>query len=261
MTYSVPGAGHRTAALMYHSVAPGRGTASWRWAVSLERFRDQLDRLAAHGYRTLTMQQLLQGGAGAVPAVAITFDDGYADNLRAVDELVKRGMCASWYVVTGAMGLTPHWPNDGRPAGGVLTSSDLRAMRAAGMEVGSHTCSHVRLPEVDDAALECELRDSRVALEDALGEAVTGFAYPYGAWDARCGVAVRAAGYAYALTTDTGWALRDGDPYRIRRLAVFNDDTARTLQRKVELGRMDVTLRHMAGYWVRRATERLSSRG
>jgi peptidoglycan/xylan/chitin deacetylase (PgdA/CDA1 family) len=117
------------------------------------------------------------------------------------------------------------------------------------------------MPGLSDAELARELTDSRAALEDALGEPVTGFAYPYGAWDARCAAAVKAAGYAYALTTDTGWALRDGDPYRIRRLAVFNDDTARAVKRKAELGRMDVGYRPMLRYWAQRALDRVGGRG
>ena len=36
---------HGAIALMYHSVAPGTGTPGWRYAVSMQRFRAQLDLL------------------------------------------------------------------------------------------------------------------------------------------------------------------------------------------------------------------------
>lgn len=247
-------------ALMYHSISPGSGTAVWPWAVSVSRFCEQLDRLAALGYTTLTLQELLARGPACGRAVAITFDDGYADNLVAANELVKRNMRASWYVVTGSVGRDPRWQDDGRPKGALLTARDLRDLQAAGMEIGSHGCSHLHLPQLDDATLATELRDSRAMLEDLLGAPVGGFAYPYGDRDPRCGEAVRAAGYRYALTTDTGWALLDADPYQVRRLTIFNHDTVGRFQRKLAFGSHDVDRRHMIGYWARRLGARLKGR-
>ena len=40
------------------------------------------------------------------------------------------------------------------------------------------------------------------------------------------------AGYGSACTTRTGWALRDADPYRLRRLTVTPRDHAASLARK-----------------------------
>lgn len=224
--------------LMYHAVTADARTPAWPWAVSMQRFRDHLDFLAAEGYVTPTMGELV-----SVPAkkwtertAVITFDDGYADNLAACEELQKRGMRASWFIVSGSVGITPRWPAEGRPGGRLLNASELHRMQESGMEIGSHTVNHVRLTEVDDGCMKQELVDSKARLEDILGNAVNSFAYPYGAWDERCADAVREAGYAAACTTRTGWALRDGDPYRLRRLTVFNKDSASTLARKLYLG-------------------------
>ena len=100
--------------------------------------------------------------------------------------------------------------------------------------------NHLRLPALDDDALANELRDSRAALEDITGAQVRSFAYPYGAWDARCAAAVRDAGYAGACTTRTGWALRDGDPYSLRRLTLYNSDNSGSFMRKLAAGTNDV---------------------
>lgn len=241
--------------LMYHAVPPGTGEATWPWAVSLRRFREQLDFLAAEGYATPTMNELVAGQAQA-PArrtVVITFDDGYADNLAACEELHKRGMHATWFIVTGSIGRVPAWPAQGRPAGRLLNDAELHRLLAAGMEVGSHTVSHVRLTEVDAPRLQHELEASRADLESRLGGAVTSFAYPYGAWDARCIEAVRRAGYTAACTTRTGWALRDGDPYQLRRLTVFNTDTASSLARKLRFASNDVSWAAVARHLAQRA--------
>lgn len=249
------GAGrHGPLMLMYHAVAAGAARPAWPWAVSMRQFRHQLDFLADAGYATPTMGELAadpQRYAGRRTAV-ITFDDGYVGNLYACEALADRGMRATWFIVTGSIGREPAWPADGRPAGRLLNASELRAMQEAGMEIGSHTMSHVRLPTLDDPRLMQELSESRATLADLLGAPPGSFAYPYGAWDARCADAVRQAGYRAACTTRTGWALRDQDPYQLRRLTVFNTDTPGSFARKLYFGSHDVRWRDLAGYALRR---------
>jgi peptidoglycan/xylan/chitin deacetylase (PgdA/CDA1 family) len=130
-------------------------------------------------------------------------------------------------------------------------------MHAGSMEIGSHTVSHVRLPEVDDARLAEELTASKAALEDVLGNAISSFAYPYGAWDKRCADATRQAGYIAACTTDSGWSLRDNNPYRLRRLTLFNTDTASSLARKLLLARNDVSWKTLSRHYLQQAKSRL----
>jgi peptidoglycan/xylan/chitin deacetylase (PgdA/CDA1 family) len=253
---------HGPVILMYHAVTPGTGTPAWPWAVSMQNFREQLDFLASEGYATQTLREL-----GSAPAsrpfrrtVAITFDDGYADNLAACEELQKRGMRATWFIVAGSIGKAPAWPADGRPSGRLLNSAELREMLAMGMEMGSHSVNHVRLTEVDDTQLHQELQVSRTALQDLLGKAVTSFAYPFGAWDARCAAAVRQAGYTSACTTRTGWALRDGDPYQLRRLTAFNTDTASSVARKLRFAANEVSWADIARLLLQQTGTRLGIR-
>lgn len=244
---------HGPVMLMYHAVTPGKIRPNWPWAVSMQQFCDQLDFLAAGGYATPTMGELVAEPKKWTGRTAvITFDDGYVDNLTACEELQKRGMRATWFIVTGSIGELPKWPADGRPAGRLLNATELREMQACGMEIGSHTVNHVRLTETDGACLAQELSDSKATLEDLLGIPVSSFAYPYGAWDARCADAVKQAGYSAACITRTGWALRDSNPYLLRRLTIFNTDTASTLARKLYFGGHNIRWRDLAGYALRR---------
>jgi len=244
---------HGPVMLMYHAVTPGKIRPGWPWAVSMQQFRDQLDFLAAEGYATPTMGELVAEPKKWTGRTAvITFDDGYADNLAACDELKKRGMRASWFIVTSSIGQPPKWPADGRPAGRLLNAAELREMQENGMEIGSHTVNHVRLTEADDVRLMRELTDSKATLEDLLGSAVNSFAYPYGAWNAHCAEAVKLAGYSAACTTRTGWAVRDNNPFLLRRLTVFNSDTVNTLARKLVYGSNDVSWSAIGRYGLSR---------
>jgi peptidoglycan/xylan/chitin deacetylase (PgdA/CDA1 family) len=238
--------------LMYHAVTRGKQTPDWPWAVSEISFCRQLDFLSAEGYQTVTMGDLAASLVKPTGrTVVITFDDGYVNNLTACDELIKRNMRASWFIVSGSLGRRPAWPADGRPDGRMLTPAELRRMHEAGMEIGSHTVSHARMPELDDPSLRRELMDSKTALEDVIGATVSSFAYPYGAWDERCAEAVKGAGYSAACTTRTGWTMRDCDPYRLRRLTVFNHDSLGSFARKLYFGSHDVAWSDMARYALR----------
>lgn len=247
------GAGeHGPVMLMYHSVQRGAAAPNWTWAVSLDRFNSQLDFLVAEGYATPTMAELVAMPAEHGRTAVITFDDGYVDNLTACEALEKRGMRATWFIVAGSLGTNPNWPADGRPTGRILNRLELRQMQSGGMEIGSHSMHHSRLPTLSDEQLARDLRDSKDLLETVTGRTVSSFAYPYGAWDARCAEAVKTAGYEAACTTRTGWALKDRDPYQLRRLTITNTDTTSSFARKLFFGSHDVAWRDVGRYAFRR---------
>jgi peptidoglycan/xylan/chitin deacetylase (PgdA/CDA1 family) len=77
---------------------------------------------------------------------------------------------------------------------------ELAELATEGWEIGSHTRSHPRLTDIDDAALADELGGSRADCEAALGLPCEALAYPYGALDARVVTAAAAAGYRAAAS-------------------------------------------------------------
>jgi peptidoglycan/xylan/chitin deacetylase (PgdA/CDA1 family) len=241
------------AILMYHAIISGKKAAHWPWAISMKRFLDQIDFLVSEDYATPTVAELV-----AAPVkrwkdrtAVITFDDGYVDNLAACEELEKRGMKATLFMVAGSIGRPPAWPADGRPEGRLLNALELRIAHKKGIEIGSHGVNHVRLTESDNGCLKQELEDSKAILEDVLGHSVSSFAYPYGTFNERCSEAARKAGYAAACTTDTCWALFDHDPYRLRRLTVYNTDTVSSLARKLTFASNRVSLSEIVRYALR----------
>lgn len=228
---------HGTVMLMYHGIATGSGSPQWPWAVSLSRFKAQLDFLASNGWQTLTMADLLTlTSPGPIRSVVITFDDGYENNLMACEELAKRNMRASWFIVTGSIGREPLWADPGRPGCQLLDAGQLQEMHRAGMEIGSHTVTHRRLTTLSADDLTTELTQSRAHLADVLGAPPRSLAYPYGDFDARIEEATQAAGYTQACTTQSGWSMREPAPFRRRRLTIFNHDTPSSFARKLYFG-------------------------
>jgi len=100
-----------------------------------------------------------------------------------------------------------------------LDRDDLGRLAAGGLvEIGAHTVSHPRLPALDLAAQEREIRESRDFLAEVLGARVTSFAYPHGLHRTATRRIVREAGFARACTSAPGVVRSWTDPLRVPRV-------------------------------------------
>ena len=251
------GAGERgPIVLMYHSITPGSVVPEWRWAVAFDRFAAQLDLLRQGGWTTVCFRDLV--GEKPLPprTVAITFDDGYADNEPAFRTLSERNMCATWFIVSKDVGKGSGWTDSDTPRRSMLSLDQLKGMADAGMEIGAHTRSHSRLTEVDDGRLRDEVAGSKLELSEMVGRDVKTFAYPYGLHDDRVVQAVRDAGYEAACVTRSGWARSDPDPMRMRRLAVYNTDDLACFARKLAFADNEAGWGNVGKYCLRRMAAR-----
>ena len=204
--------------LSYHSV----GEVASEYVVPLSAFEEQLDWLAAQRFRTVSLHDLAESRAGRATlpprAIVLTFDDGKSDALDVVvPSLRKRGMRATFFIITGRVG---------EP--GFLTWQGVRALAAAGMEIGSHTRTHPRLPELADDVAEEELKISRIRLEAEIGRPVEALAYPYNSLRSRTESLAAAAGYRIAVA---GSAHGSADLLRLRRFPVDGFTSLSTIQR------------------------------
>ena len=103
------------------------------------------------------MPQWDDAGSAAIrppsTVVTLTFDDGDADQMTAARVLRRRGLAATFYIITGAVG-TP----------GYVTRSDLHQLAADGNEIDGHTVSHLRLTALSTAEARRQVCESRSIL-------------------------------------------------------------------------------------------------
>lgn len=105
------------AILRYHAVCPpDSGYAAPGICIDPDEFERQVAYLAAH-YRVLPLAEAvaaLRRGATLPPnAVAITFDDGYADNFAAAQTLARHGVNGTFYITAGCLADgAPFWPSE-----------------------------------------------------------------------------------------------------------------------------------------------------
>jgi len=106
----------------------------------------------------------------------------------------------------------------------VLSWDHVRALRDAGMDIGSHTRTHRVLQTLSAAQLWDELAGSRQDLERELGRPVFAISYPDGRAvpdSSPIREAIRAAGYEIGFTYNAGLVrARRLDPLGVGRLAV-----------------------------------------
>jgi len=213
--------------LMYHQIGgaePDRSVASW-FAVSRDTFGRHLDAIAASGRRGCSLGEAAR--ENGAERVAITFDDGTAGHYEhALPELTARGMTATFFVTTSWVG---------RP--GYVTWDQLREMRAAGMEIGSHTRTHPFLSELDAAGVEREAGGARAEIDAALGQETTALALPGGDAPRRAlRPLLAAAGYRVVATSRWGVnTVAPGEPVAwIRRSTVRGAAEAAEFRRILE---------------------------
>lgn len=191
----------RASILLYHWFAGPTPTRSPEFAMDPAEFRRQMAWLRASGRPLVRVGEVLAAMAGgpALPAgaTAVSFDDAYNDfHEHALPVLSELAIPCTLFVVAGRVGGTNDWDRQaGEPARSLMGWPRLREVAAAGIELGSHSLTHPKLPAVGDAQRREETRASKAAIEDAIGRPVPLFAYPHGSHDRRAREAVREAGY------------------------------------------------------------------
>jgi peptidoglycan/xylan/chitin deacetylase (PgdA/CDA1 family) len=227
--------------LMYHGVADVPEDPNLL-CVSPGRFAEQMDWLERRGLRGVSVATLVEAmRAGRQRGlVGITFDDGYLSVLEAaLPQLQRRGFGASAYIISNRIGSTNEW--DEGPSWPLMTASQVRELAAAGIEIGSHAATHMRLAGVSPEQLTAEVRASRASLSALLGTEIRGFAYPYGSMDAAARRAVRDAGYEYACAVEASTA--EIGLMALPRLYVGQQDDAVRMTAKRLLYRGRIALR------------------
>jgi peptidoglycan/xylan/chitin deacetylase (PgdA/CDA1 family) len=189
------------AILTYHSIDESESPIS----VSPQVFREHVAWLSGSGVRVLPLAELVDlAPDDPRDAVAVTFDDGFANSDEALRSLRAHHLPATAFVVTGQVGKSNAWGGcdaPGIPRLPLLGWQGLEALAAAGVAIGAHTHTHPRLTGLFGADLEDELDRCAAILRERLGVERPYLAYPYGDVDERVRQAA-AERYAGAVTTE-----------------------------------------------------------
>ena len=196
---------------MYHSISTNPEN---NLCVSAEQFDSEMEWLHSEGYYTLNVDEycdaLLSGATLPEKSVMITFDDGYVDNYTAGWPILKKyGFVGVFFIVSNTVDT---------PEG--MTTQQLKELVSCGNSIGSHTVHHLDLATQTEAQQESELRDSKKALEDALGINVKSLCYPSGKFNETTTALAKKLGYKMAVTTKGGNACKSDGQYALCRIRI-----------------------------------------
>jgi peptidoglycan/xylan/chitin deacetylase (PgdA/CDA1 family) len=203
-----------------------------------QRFRSHLDDMHNWGFGIIPLRGLSKTSPES--GVCLTFDDGYDSFYDEVlPILVERAIPATLFIITRYVGKSNRWDiTFGVNRRRHLDWEQIRQIRVAGVEIGSHTGSHFDLTRLSLSEVERELSESRHTLEDRLGEAVTSLALPFGAVNAEVLKLAWAAGYVEICGSLPGlWGPLPGV---LPRLPVYRGEGQKSLRRKLEMNMLEL---------------------
>ena len=251
------GRSHRAVVLLYHRIADGPDPLGLK--IPVAAFKEQLAWLSGR-CRIVALEELLETARDgfAEPTAALTFDDGYVDNLeQGIPILQGAGAQATFFVTTRWLDspgeywwdtltrtsggediramhdtfvhasleerdrLTSQLPSPvGPPLARPMMADEILALsRVPGMTIGAHTVNHLALPDQPHEAQRREVMECAATLRTLTGQAPRLFAYPYGAVDRTSADLVRRA-WAWGATCDPAAITGAFDAARVARLDV-----------------------------------------
>lgn len=186
--------------LCYHSIA----NDTWRFSTSLAQFKKQIAYLRTK-CEIISITEFESYIAGDFqpqkPAVLLTFDDGYKDNLTIAPYLEKLGIKPVLFVLSEPKAAKTKELATKRS---FLTTAEIRSLQSRGWEIGCHSATHADFSQLTPAQRTQEIITAKKVLEQRLGFTISYFAYPKGAYDASIVRTVKKAGYSLAYSMDDG---------------------------------------------------------
>ncbi|HEV7278861.1 MAG TPA: polysaccharide deacetylase family protein [Pirellulaceae bacterium] len=210
-------------ALFYHRVADTHPTP---WTISRADFERQIDWMAKR-FEFISLDELqrrMQERSSFRAAVAITFDDGYRENLDfALPLLLRLRIPVTYYVTAGNVLSGKTFPHD-RELGLDLpphSADEIADLAREGIDIGVHTMTHRDLGQaLSEAELHEEIIGAREALESLTARSLRHFAFPFGQRENVSPAAVkkvREAGYASWSSAFGGYNVPGRSPDHILR--------------------------------------------
>lgn len=226
-------------ALLYHDVVPNGSAAdsgivtdgSWRYKISPERFHDHL-RIIDDSPHQVTILP-----ADEDRPLLLTFDDGGLSCAETVAPMLEDfGIRGHFFMITNRLG-----------EDGYVSREQARQLAEAGHHVGSHTMTHANLRRLSRAERRHELNESKLAIENILGQACDSLSVPGGFADRSVIEDAFQAGYEYIFVSEPrylSWPLTN-EP--LGRWNVWHDTTTSDLRNILE--RAWLTRLQVQGRW------------
>ncbi len=215
--------------LLYHAVREDRNfPTSAGTNVTPEEFDRQMEFIRKH-FALSSLEDLLGGPAAPDRRrIAVTFDDGYADNYTTAYPIIKKyAVPVTFFLTVSQVGRDWDFPRGPYPG---LSWERIKEMEDDSLiNFASHGLRHLALTRLTEKESNLEINSSRMILEERLSRPIQYFSYPHGSCNQTIIEEVRKAGYEAAFSVIS----RPGKNYSLRRILISRRDNMFRFQLKL----------------------------
>lgn len=224
--------------LLYHSIGQEELNDTLGIRIPKESFFEQMKLLYDNKYNVIGLLGLINllRSKSCIPkrSIAITFDDGYKDNLtEAIPILREFNFPASVFVCVDYLEPGKKETNDYWTKWDFLTTEDLYHLLNYDIEIGLHSMTHRRLANLNHSETNREIAESKIKLENYLNKKVVLFSYPHGAFNKRVIGTLKANGFIAACCSRGGKNNLKSDFYKLKRIEITKNDNINEFKKKI----------------------------
>ena len=181
-------------AIVYHTISAPEVPLESNIDISPERFEAHLHWLSKRKEHVVRLRKFLSASERE-NLIAITFDDGFRDNLTvALPVLEKYELPMTLFVAAGFIGKEDY-----------LTAEDIQTLASHPLvTIGSHGFWHRHLTRASEEEVKFELLESKKLLEEITNKEIDLLAYPYGDCNEKVEKLSEECGYAAAWSVWNG---------------------------------------------------------
>ncbi|MFH1701565.1 MAG: polysaccharide deacetylase family protein [Candidatus Zixiibacteriota bacterium] len=163
-----------------------------------------LELLKNFGFNFIGVRQYLNGEEDNEKTLAISFDDGYADNYDVISRLCCENIAPFVFIPTDYIGQSNSWDySSSLFKTRHCTAKQLKVLAQKGAVIGSHGKSHRAFTRMTESELDSELKMSKIVLQNITGEETNLLSYPFGRTNQRVNKLAKECGYRYGFCLDS----------------------------------------------------------
>lgn len=212
--------GNRT--LIYHAFGSKLPHDSYGISIDLKLFEEHL-KFLQDNYLLLPLNHDTLDNKLDIDSVSITIDDGYKDNLAAIELLEKYDIPYTIYIATGFIDKNQY-----------LSSSDLIDISKLNLcTIGAHSVNHLHLSNIGKEEQYRQLYESKIFLEDTIEKQVIDFSYPYGDYNESVRLIANSL-YEIISTSEIGINTITCDKKMLKRIEIISSDNIANLKKKID---------------------------
>lgn len=208
--------------VLYHSIGSKLNHDSYGISISKERFVEHI-KFLKENYEIIPLDLNYANNLDR-DTISITFDDGYKDNLFALEICEKYEIPFTLYITTGSIGQKEYLSEDEIK---FFSKSDKCLL-------GTHSVTHPHLNQLSYDEQYYELLESKKRLEDIIDSEIIYMSYPHGSYNSDTLDIIQKLGYKIVSSSKMGMNTKENiDLRKIKRVEIVANDDLKKLSKKI----------------------------